>query len=266
VRAGPAALLAAAALSCAPALQKRTPGEPPRAAPAVGGTADAAALVAEGREHFSHRAEPGEAQEAERLFLAAAERDGGEVDGLYGAIQARIWRIDHEAGVDRPALSAAAVDAGQACLERVPESALCHYGLALALGIQARERRATATDGLRKMVENLRTAARRDPGLDQAGPDRVLALVLVRAPGWPVGPGDVDASVEAARRAVELAPGYPPNRLALAETLIAAGRGDEGKAEAKQALSLARGYEGDPDQEAWLKQGKSLLARAERAS
>jgi len=258
----PAALLAAAVLSCAPALQKRTPGASLGGAPSAAETEDAAALVAQAREHLARRAKPGEAQKAEQLFLAAAQKDDRDLDGLYGAIQARIWRIDHEPGVDRQALAVSAVEAGQACLERAPDSALCHYGLALALGVQARERRATATDGLKKMVENLRAAAQGDPHLDQAGPDRVLALVLARAPAWPVGPGDAEASVDAAQRAVQLAPSYPPNRLALSEALITAGRGQEARGQAEQAIKLARGLAGDPDAAGWVKEGQALLARA----
>src|SRR5260370_7891337 len=41
------------------------------------------------------------------------------------------------------------------------------------------------------------------------------ASVLIRAPGWPLGPGDPDAGVVAARRAVILQPLYPPNLPAL---------------------------------------------------
>jgi hypothetical protein len=253
--------LAAAGLACAPALRGPAPGAPSAGAPAPPG-GSAAELLAQAREHLAHRAEPGEAGKAEQLFLSAAEQDPRDVEGLYGAIQARIWRIDHEPGVDRAALSSAAVDSGQACLQRAPESATCHYGLALALGVQARERRATARDGLRKMVQHLRAAAQRDPALDQAGPDRVLALVLTRAPGWPVGPGDPEEAVEAARRAVQQSPDYPPNPLALAEAQIAAGHGGEARSAARQAVALARARAGDPQAGGWVKEGEALLARA----
>ncbi len=258
-----AAALAALGLACAPALRSRAPGAPPAAFPAPAPQAGSAdELLAEARQHLARRAEPGQAGQAEQLFLAAAQQAPDAVEGLYGAIQARIWRIDHDAGVDRAALSSAAVEVGQACLERAPESAVCHYGLALALGVQARERRSTARDGLRKMVEHLRTAAQRDPALDQAGPDRVLALVLARAPAWPVGPGNPDGAVEAARRAVQLAPDYPPNPLALAEALLAAGHAGEARGAAERGLALARARAGDPEAQGWVKQGEALLARA----
>ena len=190
---------------------------------------------------------------------ASAARDP---ELLYRAIQSRIHRIDREPGVDRAALASAAVEDGQECLARAPESALCHYGLALALGVQARERRVTARDGLRKMVEQLRDAARRDPALDQAGPDRVLAMVLTRAPAWPAGPGDPEEAVQAARRAVQLAPDHAPNQLALAEALLAAGNALEARGAARNAVDLARARSGDPEAAGWVKQGEALLARA----
>lgn len=181
---------------------------------------------------------------------------------LYRAIQSRIWRIDHEPGLDRAALATEAVADGQECVAHAPGSASCHYGLALALGIQARERRVTARDGLRRMVEQLREAAQRDPALDRAGPDRVLALVLARAPAWPVGPGDPEEAVQAARRAERLVPDYPPNPLALAEALLAAGRAGEARTAARRAMDLARSEPGRPEAAGWVKEGEALLARA----
>jgi len=258
-----AVALSAGVLACAPALRSRAPGTPPKGAPVSPAPGDLAALLAEARAHLERRAQPGEARQAEDLFLSAAGRDPRDVEGLYGAIQARIWRIDHEPGVDRRAMSASAVDAGQACLDRAPDSALCHYALALALGVQARERRATAVDGLKKMVEHLRRAAQQDPRLDEGGPDRVLALVLARAPAWPVGPGDAQGAVEAARQAVRLAPDYSPNQLALAEALLVAGQPADGRRAAELAVRLARANAGDPEAEAWAEEGRALLHRAD---
>ena len=67
----------------------------------------------------------------------------------------------------------------------------------------------TADNGLKTMVPALRRAIEKDPEYDDAGPDRVMALVLVRAPGWPVGPGDPEAALEHAKKAVSLRPEYP---------------------------------------------------------
>ena len=113
----------------------------------------------------------------------------------------------------------AAVRAGQWCERARPGSAPCDYWLAVALGVQARERRNTGHDALPRIVALLEAAAGQDPELDEAGPHRVLALVLLRAPGWPTGPGDPDRGLEEARESVRLRPDYPPNQLCLAEAL-----------------------------------------------
>jgi hypothetical protein len=87
----------------------------------------------------------------------------------------------------------------------------------------ARAHPARAGEFLNGMLDSLARAETADPSYDEAGPARVRALVLIRAPGWPLGPGDAEAGVVAARRAVTLRPLYPPNLLALAEALVKSG-------------------------------------------
>jgi hypothetical protein len=176
-------------------------------------------------------------------------------------VLAKIWLAEHEPGADaRAALATSAVEAGQWCLRRAPDRAACDYALALALGVQAREKRTTAKDGLKLMVEHLRRAAAADPALDEAGPDRILAILLVRAPGWPLGPGDPEEGLAAARRAVDRFPGYPPNRLALADALAATGAVAAARAEAAKAVALARtgAAAADPDAPEWIRDGERL--------
>jgi tetratricopeptide (TPR) repeat protein len=49
------------------------------------------------------------------------------------------------------------------------------------------------------------------------GPDRVLAIVLMRAPGSPIGPGDWDLAEQHMKRALEIDPNWPENQLYMAE-------------------------------------------------
>ncbi len=163
----------------------------------------------------------------------------------------------------RTNLAVSAVQAGQWCLRREPASAPCSFWLAVALGLQARDRPTTVEDGLKRMAQLLRDTAREAPLLDEAGPDRVLALLLVRAPGWPIGPGDSEEALVHARRAVELRPSYPPNQLALGEVLL---RNDD-KVKGREAVLRAIELTGDaawtthPDRPSWVTDGQALLAR-----
>jgi len=251
---------AAAALACARALREPRPLS--GAAPEASG-ASAAELVAEAESAFAKRPDVAAVRRAESLFVAAAAADPRRIDGLVGAVHAKAWLIEHAPGADRGALAASALDAAQFCQRRAPNTPPCDYALAIALGLQARERHATVLEGLKLMVEKLRRAAEGDPRLDHAGPQRVLALVLARAPAWPVGPGDPEAAVAEARKAVALFPDHPPNQLALAEALIAHDQPDQGRAAARRAVALAKGLAeaGDPDAPEWVKAGEALLAR-----
>lgn len=259
----PAVLGLAVALGCAPALRTPQPIGTLGGAPPGAPGRSAVDLLADARTALGRRPDVAQVRRAESLYVAAAQADPAGVEGLYGAIEAKVWLLDHDRSADRGALARSAVDAGQWCLRRAPASGWCHYGLAQALGMQAREARSTALDGLKQMVEHLRHAATDDPAIDHAGPERVLALVLARAPAWPLGPGDPESAVQAARKAVARAPDFPPNPLALGEALIATGAAEEGRAEAERGLALARAS-ADPDAPEWIRDGKALVERAGR--
>jgi len=188
----------------------------------------------------------------------------GDPQALAAQARAAAGKTQHESSSDaRRALIDEAIQAGQRCEQAAPASAACDYALALALGVQARERPSTATQGLSAMVDLLRRANEHDPHQDHAGPARVLALVLLRAPGWPIGPGDADAGLKAARQAVALFPDFAPNQLALSEALLVAGDAAGSRAAAQQGLELARAAVstgGGRDAEDWVHDGEALVA------
>jgi len=148
----------------------------------------------------------------------------------------------------------------EACLAMEPQAAPCLYGQALALGLEARAHPAHAGESLKQMLADLEAAEAADAGYDEAGPARVRALVLTRAPGWPLGPGDPAAGVVAARRAVKLRGQYPPNLLALAEAL--AKSADGGAHEAYQhARDEALALPDSADRAEWLREADRGLQR-----
>jgi len=258
VRLAPALLLAAA--GCAAALRE----PPPIPAPAGEGGRPLPELLAEADASFARRPDQEAVRRAEALFAEAAAADRTGTEGLVGSIRVKVWLVEHERdGAAREALALQAVQAGQWCARRAPGSPTCDYWLALALGQQARERPSTASDGLKLMAGALRRAGAGDPRLDLAGPHRVLAVLLLRAPAWPLGPGDAEEGLAEARKAVALFPDHPPNRLALAEALLANDHREEGRAEASQTLGAAQrlAAAGDPDAPEWARDAERLLAR-----
>ena len=249
-----------ALLGCAPALHAPRPLE---AGP--GGEGSPGELLAEARASFARRPDLAAVRRARDLFREAAARDPAGVEGLVGAILAAAWLVEHEPSPsERALLASTAVEDGELCEQRRSGDASCDYGLAIGLGLQARERHATASEGLKLMVEHLRSAEAKDPRLDLAGPERVLALLLVRAPGWPLGPGDPEEGLVEARKAVALFPDHPPNQLALAEALFKTGASEPARAAAERALALARAAR-DPDGPDWVRQAEDLLQRMGQA-
>lgn len=248
------ALLIVVAAGCAPALH---PVEKlPQLQASSNSSGDVASLLERANEAYRMRTLASVSRAAE-LGLEAAALDMAASEGLMLATRSRIWLADHYDSPDRRDDEAVgAVKLAQLCRERDHDSTECAYLLALAVGVQARERHSTAVEGVKVMVQLLTDVATRDPRLDHAGPHRVLALVYLRAPGWPTGPGDPDAGLEHAKKAVELEPEYPPNQLCIAEALEAGGQTDASLEAYRRAGVSARMWldRGEPDAAGWLEQ------------
>lgn len=197
---------------------------------------------------WDRRAEPGKAEAAQGLYLDAAVADGRRVDGLLGAMRAITFRIEFEKGVDKEKLSNEEVQLGQWCQRRAPANAECDYRLAIALGQLAREKTSVGHDAVTRMVALLKRAAAAAPTLDEGGPHRVLAIILARAPGWPAGPGDSEAALAEAKKAVAIAPQNAANQLVLGETL-AANDDEAGAHEAYRKAAELASKEGGRDPE-----------------
>jgi hypothetical protein len=184
------------------------------------------------------------------------------VDGLVEAIQADSARSDHAPdGLARAQLADEASAYAEACLAKAPQAAGCLYGRGLALGLQARAHPTSAAASLKAMLDALKQADAADPGYDQAGPARVRALVLLRAPGWPLGPGDADSGLDSARRAVELQPQYPPNLLALGEALTKTGDAKGARDAYTRAREAALALPASEDRDGWLREADQGLQR-----
>lgn len=208
-------------------------------------------------------------EEAERLWTTAAASDASRTEGLIGMARAGVWLTGHlEDSEARARCALRAVQAAQWCAVIEPKNPACAYWLGAALGVQARERPSTGLDALKQIEAAFMRAAADDPGLEQGGPDRALALLYLRAPGWPAGPGDPDKGLAHAHKAVDLNPDYPPNQLALAEALAVTGDMAGCRAAYQTVLVLTRPHPGadgtddvpiDPEAAAWAEEARQGL-------
>ena len=226
------------------------------------GVEEAARLGTEAEAAYARRPDARAVARAEDLWLRAALADPSAAEPVVGLTLARIW-LARNVGTpaERDAKAAAAVETAQWCAERAPGRADCPYWLALAVGVQAEQRRVTAVDGLKVMIDLLRRTIETHEELDHAGPRRVLSMVLVRAPGWPTGPGDPDEGLIHARRAVELFPEYPPNLLALAAAHHAVEDPAASRRRYREALAAAIRWRdrGHPDAADWVEEAEKAL-------
>ena len=194
--------------------------------------------------------------------VAGPNPAASSVAELAAAIAAEAKRSDREPDAKiRGDLAAQAIRDADACLAREPQAAACLYGRAVALGLEARAHPTRAGDLLAGMLGSLAAADAADPDYDLAGPARVRALVLIRAPGWPLGPGDADAGLAAARRAVSLHPEYPPNQLALAEALGRTGDADGAREGFVRARALAAALPDTSERNDWLREADEALRK-----
>jgi hypothetical protein len=184
------------------------------------------------------------------------------VEQFAAAVAADAQRSEMETdSTIRNQLAADALRDAQACLERAPQEAACLYSRAIALGLQARAHPLQANDALKSMLEALGAAEAADGEYDQAGPARVKALVLIKAPAWPLGPGDAEAGLTSARRAVALRPQYPPNVLALAEALAKNGDTHGAEDAYRRARELSQALPPSRERDDWLREADQALGR-----
>jgi len=251
--------LAIALAGCSAALHEPPPVSALAPGHRDGRSVDELMTNAEGA--WARRMQPGQAKIAQDLYLDAAAADDKRADALLGAMRALTFRIEHEHDVDKGALAQRQVELGQWCQRRAPTSAECDYRLAIALGQQARERPSTGRDAMDHIVTLLHRAIARDAKLESGGPHRVLAMVLLRAPAWPVGPGDPEAALDEAKQAIAIAPDAPDNQLTLGEALAATEHDDLARQAYAKALALARSAKqtGNPEADGWIAEASKKL-------
>jgi len=157
----------------------------------------------------------------------------------------------------------ALTEEGMAALARAglaADDAEAAYVRALNLGLFVRAKGMLAVGRLSELVALLKTAGAL-PAQDQGGPLRVLGLLYVRAPSWPMGPGDLDAALEILQRAVRDYPNHPLNHLYLAYALVDAGERARARSEIARAQALCAPEQFGQWARRWRAEAEALMAR-----
>ncbi len=204
------------------------------------GPAAARRFLHEGDAAWERRDDPGMPEAARQAYWHAIAAEPRQPDGYWKAARASILVGRLLEGKEaRGDAFLRGLRTTQLLLAREDEIAEAHYYYALNLGLLAKERPSRGHEAVKEMLPHLERALELAPQLDRAGGYRTLALVYLRAPGWPTSVGDEEAGLEYATLAVEKAPDYPGNHLALAEAWIAMGDKPRAHTEVERARELA---------------------------
>ena len=94
-----------------------------------------------------------------------------------------------------------------------------YYYLAVNLGLSVKEHMTLALKNLNRLVSCLEIAVERSPNVNYAGPYRVLGMLYLKAPPWPLGIGDGDRALELLNEALLRYPEHPKNQIFYAQAL-----------------------------------------------
>ena len=165
----------------------------------------------------------GGAAYAQRSFLAAQARSRdapGEATAAWKFARACFDLADFATNkTQRASLAEQGITACQQALARETNSAPAHYYLGMNLGQLAQTKGLAALKLVKQMQREFIRAHDLDERFDWAGPDRSLGLLYRDAPTL----GSIGSRSKARahlKRAVELAPQYPENRLNLIEAYL----------------------------------------------
>lgn len=128
----------------------------------------------------------------------------------------------------------------EAAVTMLPESGLAHYLYAYLTGLEAENDPLRGLELVPIIEREAALAARYDPEINEAGPDRMLGELYLRTPGMPLSIGDLEKAAAHYRRAISIAPKNTENQLGLVETLLEEGKDEEACAYLHRLLSDMR--------------------------
>lgn len=167
---------------------------------------------------------------------------------------------------ERATLAQQGIDACRNALAADSNAAPAHYYLALNQGQLARTRSLGALRLVTQMERELLKAIAENANFDYAGPERTLGLLYRDAPSF----GSIGNRTKARQhlqRAVELAPDFPDNRLALLESYLRWGEPDGARRELKalkEAWARAQGELNGPNWQASWADWQERLEKAQK--
>jgi len=174
------------------------------------------------------------------------EPEMDDVRGLLRSAWCRIELVKAEANAsERLRQAEFGLSLARQAISLLPENPLPHYLAAILTGLVAENDPARGLSLVPDIESEAAKAVELEPGIDNAGPHRLLGELYLQAPGFPISIGDKELAVEHFREAVRIAPTHYENRLDLIDALTR----NEQTVEACRELATLLGdfnLEGDP--------------------
>ena len=180
------------------------------------------AYCGEIQQGLSSSAEAHNFRERARLAYSNAKnawqtnRTGTASAATYGRT-AFDWADFAASSSQRAEIAEGAIAACRGAIESNPTDAPAIYYLAMNLGQLARTKSLGALKIVREMEDLFERARALNERYDEAGPHRNLGLLYLETPGRPTSIGSRPKARQNLKRAIELSPKFPENRLCLIE-------------------------------------------------
>jgi tetratricopeptide (TPR) repeat protein len=148
------------------------------------------------------------------------------------------------------------------CIEVAPNTPDCYYWRAVNTGLYHSVKVVGYQRGIKQMIDDCNAViAMGRENYDYGGPWRIQGQIFTKLPETGGRPDsltrDLDKALVYLRKAVELAPDYPENRIALAEALYKEGETDAARAELDIAKQKTPEWRNDASYPEW----KNTIAR-----
>jgi len=194
----------------------------------------------------------------------------GSRELLDGARTSALSSMKSASRRDAKAHAERGMDLAERCLMSAPEEPGCYYWRAVNTGLYYKVHIIGYQKGIRRMISDCKKVIELKPGYDHAGAYRILGEIYTQLPRTAGRPDsitrDLDLAEEYLRKAVRLAPSYPENHLALADTLFRNDRIKDALEELAQTKELAPHWRTDASYDDWRMSARDLEKKIARAN
>jgi len=169
------------------------------------------------------------------------------------------WLADYGPNRDRAKWAEKGMRLGKEGIVLSPSSVEANYYYLLNMGFYSRHHRFGAIRRVSQMEDLALRVVEMDPKLDDAGGHRFLGNLYAKAPPFPASIGDMEEAFFHMKKAVEIAPDYPENRLHLGKVYLKARDYEEAIREFELCLKMQWD---EPEISAWHQEAQALIEKA----